>query len=542
MAANSQQLMPLEQAEPASIASIDRKNAAMTAPQKRQLRDLRGIETPDPIVKETLHRAGEKMMEGKITGQAYSRFFENKVPVKPMAKVPLPATVEQMNTSLKIDQIKHINAPKKLPTGTRVGARLDIPAYTRHGSWIPTLHEPFKSGKAGALHGYVPTAILKNVEFFVGHRTNPYHGMAAGNIAAGKAKSPIATMDGDYQSHIDDEKAHKMAQKAFKGGKWVQIGMNPKRHSYFYNRKTGVPVKSAKAVIQIGGMVLAYKPVYDDAKKYKFERKKYAKTQDLPFSNALANSQSANSEAIRKLAGRIMQKGGFQGKYRVAKAIGHWPTGSAEGAAHIFHDLPDQNKLHYLASWAGMYTDSPSVLAFHGDNAGKDTLHHLQFKTTDLKQLRMAMKQAGLHIQTIVPGTKSTQVFVYDPLSKLTQRIEQFAGANNAIVRQSKGTGKHIGSDAQDPQTARAKARQHYRQEITNYEAARQSQSPQKANIGNSVSQPSSSGGTKTSPGSGKKGGVNAGSGNRSQPGGALVRGQFYKPGTFKPSINYGSK
>ena len=152
------------------------------------------------------------------------------------------------------------------------------------------------------------------------------------------------------------------------------------------------------------------------------------------------------------------------------------------------------------------------------------------------------MKQAGLHIQTIVPGTKSTQVFVYDPLSKLTQRIEQFAGANNAIVRQSKGTGKHIGSDAQDPQTARAKARQHYRQEITNYETARQSQSPQKANIGNSVSQPSSSGGAKTSPGSGKKGGVNAGSGNRSQPGGALVRGQFYKPGTFKPSMNYGSK
>jgi len=266
-----------------------------------------------------------------------------------------------------------------------------------------------------------------------------------------------------------------------------------------------------------------------------------AKTRDLPFANALANSQSSNSEAVRKLAERIMQKGGFQGKYKVAKALGHWPTGSAEGAAHIFHDLPDQRKLHYLASWAGMYTDSPSVLAFHGDNAGKDTLHHLNFKTTDLKQLRIAMKQAGLHIQTIVPSTKGTQVFIYDPLSKNTQRIEQFAGANNAIIRQSKGTGKHIGSDAQDPQTARAKARQHYRQEITNYEAASKPKLDEKANISNSISKSSSSGGSKTSPGSGKKGGVNAGSGNRSQPGGAMVRGQFYKPGTFKPSMNYGS-
>lgn len=534
MATNLNQLMPLEQAKTASAATIDRRNSSMTAPQKRQLRDLRSVQTPNPIAQNTLHKAGQKMAEGKVSGEAYQRLVQNKIPLQQLQKVPRPVSKEQMMLALKQDQHEYIDAPRKLPTGTRVGARLDIPAYTKHGSWVVTLHEPFKGGRAGNRHGYVPSAVLKNVEFNV-------HEPAAQNIAAGKAKSTIATMDGDYQSHISDEKTHRIAQKAIKSGKWVQVGMNPKRHSYFYDRKTGEPLVSAAHVIQIGGMVLAHKPVYGNRKKYKFQKLKYAKTRDLPFANALANSQSSNSEAVRKLAERIMQKGGFQGKYKVAKALGHWPTGSAEGAAHIFHDLPDQNKLNYLASWAGMYTDSPSVLAFHGDNAGKDTLHHLNFKTTDLKQLRIAMKQAGLHIQTIVPSTKGTQVFIYDPLSKNTQRIEQFAGANNAIIRQSKGTGKHIGSDAQDPQTARAKARQHYRQEITNYEAASKPKLDEKANISNSISKSSSSGGSKTSPGSGKKGGVNAGSGNRSQPGGAMVRGQFYKPGTFKPSMNYGS-
>lgn len=464
-----------------------------------------------------------------------------------------PATTEKMRGALSKNKINFINYPREhLPRHEKVSIRLDIPALTHKDfqkrAAIVTVHRPWKGktqtkGRVGKVHGYVPTAVLKNAVFNADED-------AAHKVFTGKAnKSTFAGIDGEYLNHISDDQAHRAALLAHKihtkkngKGKWVHVGYNPKAHSYFYNRATGKPIKKAKYAIQVGNQVFAHQPEYGETGHYKFQRKKYAKTQDLPFSNALANSQSANSEATRKLAGRIMQKGGFKGKYKVAKAVGHWPTGSAEGAAHIFHDLPDQNQLHYLASWAGMYTDSPSVLAFHGDNAGKDTLHHLQFKTTDLKQLRMAMKQAGLHIQTIVPGTKGTQVFVYDPLSKNTQRIEQFAGANNAIVRQSKGTGKHIGSDAQDPQTARAKARQHYRQEITNYEAARQSKSPEKANIGDSVSQSSSSGGKKTSPGSGKKGGVNAGSGNRSQPGGAVVRGQFYKPGTFKPSMNYGSK
>ena len=38
---------------------------------------------------------------------------------------------------------------------------------------------------------------------------------------------------------------------------WTQIGMNPFRHSYFYDKATGSPVTRAAEVIQVGPLVLA---------------------------------------------------------------------------------------------------------------------------------------------------------------------------------------------------------------------------------------------------------------------------------------------
>ena len=38
---------------------------------------------------------------------------------------------------------------------------------------------------------------------------------------------------------------------------WVQVGMNPFRHSYFYDRLDGMPVVKADEVVQIGGLVYA---------------------------------------------------------------------------------------------------------------------------------------------------------------------------------------------------------------------------------------------------------------------------------------------
>lgn len=467
-----------------------------------------------------------------------------KVQEKPVQNsVAPPATLEKMHGALTKNKVGLINHPKEnLPRHEKVSIRLDIPALlhkdTQKRAAVVTIHKPWKGktqtkGSVGKVHGYVSTAVLRNASF------NADEGKAHEVFTGTGNKSTFAGINGEYLNHISDERAHKGALAAHRihtnengKGKWVHVGYNPKIHSYFYNRATGHPITKAKYVIQVGNQVFAHTPEYGEKEKYKFERTRYAKTQDLPFANALNNSQTSNSKGIKELATKIMAKGGFTGQYRVAKAVGTWPTGSSEGAVHVFHDQPDHKQLHYLAAWAGMYTDSPSVLAFHGHEDGADTLHYMDFKETDVRKIKTGMRNAGIPIKTIVPGVRSTRVFVFDQSSKNSQRVRDFAGANNAVLRQSKGTGRHIGSDAQDPQTARTKARQHYRQEITAYEAA---------NLGNPGSKPASAGGAKTSPGNGKKGGTNAGSGNRTEEKGALVRGQYYRPGSFKPSINYGS-
>ena len=38
---------------------------------------------------------------------------------------------------------------------------------------------------------------------------------------------------------------------------WTQVGMNPFRHSFFYDKATGKPVTRADQVLQVGPLVLA---------------------------------------------------------------------------------------------------------------------------------------------------------------------------------------------------------------------------------------------------------------------------------------------
>jgi len=41
------------------------------------------------------------------------------------------------------------------------------------------------------------------------------------------------------------------------GSEWIQVGMNPYRASYFVDKNTGTPLKSAEEMIQVGPLVFA---------------------------------------------------------------------------------------------------------------------------------------------------------------------------------------------------------------------------------------------------------------------------------------------
>ena len=71
-----------------------------------------------------------------------------------------------------------------------------------------------------------------------------------------KAKDAIQTMEGTYVPMTPAETTQR-ATEAFKSGDWVQVGIDPTRHSYFFDRRTTLPVIKANEVLQIGNMILA---------------------------------------------------------------------------------------------------------------------------------------------------------------------------------------------------------------------------------------------------------------------------------------------
>jgi viroplasmin and RNaseH domain-containing protein len=107
----------------------------------------------------------------------------------------------------------------------------------------------------GKVIGYGSVAKAKNVTFGVGNQ------LKALDIATGEAKDALQTIEGEY-INVSPEQALAEAQRAIKDPNYVQIGIDPTRHAYFYDRRTTLPVVSAEEVIQIGNMILAKKPVF----------------------------------------------------------------------------------------------------------------------------------------------------------------------------------------------------------------------------------------------------------------------------------------
>ena len=82
-------------------------------------------------------------------------------------------------------------------------------------------------------------------------------------------KSPFAQIEGNYVNRTPEEN-FRLAQEALNSDEWVQVGFDPRRHSFFYDRVTGPPVATAEEVIQVGPLVLAKKATYADRSLYPY--------------------------------------------------------------------------------------------------------------------------------------------------------------------------------------------------------------------------------------------------------------------------------
>jgi hypothetical protein len=234
-----------------------------------------------------LQESAQQLMAGTGSREAHEALVNAHKPVTPFDFVPRPATAEEAINALSKDKKELYGVPSQtLQAGHPVGLRLDIPAYSSKGVWVPTVHEQKPGFGAGTAIGHESVAAV----------TNPMFGMsdkAALSIASGKPKGTIATIKGDWKP-TDTDTAVANAQEYLNHPDWRQVGMDPERHGYFYDRETMEPITHAEEALQIGPLVLAKKPVYGKKEDFKFAAGGLAQAfdpegKDYDYSTALAH-------------------------------------------------------------------------------------------------------------------------------------------------------------------------------------------------------------------------------------------------------------
>jgi hypothetical protein len=205
-------------------------------------------------------RALEEYLKGNISQAERIAIMNKQLPLRPWTEMPPAYTDEQIKMALM--ENKRPKALADVPVGARVGNRLDIPAYTQHGVYVDTTHD---LAKGNSPISYNRTGHLKDVEF----SSKPNQAVRVGlgtkeqaltpmGAEMGSAKSPFALIKGTNQG-TSDEEVRRMMAELMKDPSYAQIGMDPRRHSQFYDKSTGMPVWAAEEKLQSGPLILVPK-------------------------------------------------------------------------------------------------------------------------------------------------------------------------------------------------------------------------------------------------------------------------------------------
>ena len=275
-----------------------------------------------------IEEAAKALQTGIINRKDYDKVVNKHKPVKPYTFVPQPASDEDAERALMANKKPHWRGHQHWPAGRKVGLRLDIPAYETHGVWVNSIHDEEGKGEDKQKTSYGPVSSVKNATFDAG----PAKGI---KVATGEDnKSPFARIHGELH-HMTEDKAVEHMKTNLNHPDYVQVGMDPRRHGFFYDRKSMKPVTHSAHVVQIGPLVLAHKPTYGKREAYAdggsvmginvaSDRKSDRKYADM-IVDGHKTFESRNSDTLRPYVGKrvaIVRTG--EGK---AKAIGEVTIG-----------------------------------------------------------------------------------------------------------------------------------------------------------------------------------------------------------------------
>lgn len=207
--------------------------------------------------------AARLLRDGKISRAEYDKYVNFYKPIATIeaGKLEAPAPIDTIKTKIDSNLQKFVGAP--VADGTKVGLRLDIKARDR-GASVVTVHEG-KAGKSdrGSLLSYLGTGYIKDVTF------EPRSQARGLSVAAGGEKFPLQTSEGTWFNVPPDE-VFKRVKQLMDDPNWVQVGFDPTRHGYFYDRNTKQPVKSASEMYQVGNFLLAKDVVYAPTEQFDY--------------------------------------------------------------------------------------------------------------------------------------------------------------------------------------------------------------------------------------------------------------------------------
>jgi hypothetical protein len=108
-----------------------------TPGREQQFFSIEGKKLP-PGRSPELAAAARLVKEGKMTAAEFDEMVNQYKPIRPYEAPLKPATRAEMVDALSSEKKDKVNPD--IPEGTRVGLRLDIPAFNRKGFYVVTIH------------------------------------------------------------------------------------------------------------------------------------------------------------------------------------------------------------------------------------------------------------------------------------------------------------------------------------------------------------------------------------------------------------------
>jgi hypothetical protein len=194
-----------------------------------------------PIVRDLLQRraAGEDIPRDVIDQAINENFPAQLVEVpRSVAELPDRSTIDDAIDKGQRDKRIDVST---IEAGEKVAIRQDVPAMTRKGVGVVTV-----KSKAG--NSYEAAVRITEPDFILNEKKSL-------RIAMGEAKGPHIVINGKWaadQSMPADLET------------WTQVGYNPDRHSFYYDRATMQQVTGGSEAYQIGNTVFVKDAQYGD--------------------------------------------------------------------------------------------------------------------------------------------------------------------------------------------------------------------------------------------------------------------------------------